>query len=394
MKMERLATLRVLLDNPLHRPEKPKGTSNVDVVWLRTYGSSGNILESCSTIPDDGGHYIIAGTLTASSGQNHVYLTKLDGNGTQVWEKTYTGPGDYRTGAATRCCDHGLVLVGTSEPEDGEGVFVLRTDSRGNLLWESRYDIDGIVDVTCVFQEKGGDFIVFGTILDEPGGNAFMMRILPSGELVWQGFYDSGFKDSVRRSFEGNGSYFIVGDAEDPGRQDILVIRVEPGGREIWTRTYGAAGVDSATYGLMDKDNTIIVAGRSATRGHDGPYLMGLDVDGNTIFDRIYQWDGGTILGLAPSQNGGYCAIGRGGSLLKLDGNWDRVWDTGWEPVGPEASISTHGDGYYLIAGSLSGKIHAVKVHEPVVELPIHLLPAFLIISLLVLGSIQHFPVD
>jgi hypothetical protein len=200
--------------------------------------------------------------------------------------------------------------------------------------------------------------------------------------------------DSVHWSFEGDGCYYIVGDTEKQGRQeDILVIQIDLMGRVIWTRTYGGTGKDSATYGLVE-DESVVAAGRSVTRGHDGPYLMGIGVDGEMIFDRTYQWDGGTIREMRPSPNGGYCAIGMGGALLKVDSNWDRVWDTGWEPVGPEASMSSHGDGYYLIAGSLSGKIHAVKVHEPVVEFPVYLLPVVLIMSLLVLGLAQQFPVD
>jgi hypothetical protein len=117
-------------------------------------------------------------------------------------------------------------------------------------------------------------------------------------------------------------------------------------------------------------------------RGHDGPYLMGIDAGGNMIFDRTYQWDGGTIREMAPSPNGGYCVIGRGGALLKLDDNWDWVWDTGWEPVGPNASISSYGDGYYIIAGSLLGEMHAVKVWEPIVELRACFLPLSFILAI------------
>jgi len=342
-------------------------------------------VESCETITGSEGYHAIAGTLTTSSGSAHAYLVELGDDGNPIWDRAYPG-GTHLVGAATACDGGGYALAGTY---GNCGVFLIRTDSGGELLWESRQCLRGVLDICCVLENVEGHFIMSGTLAGESGGDAFIVSVLPTGKAGWQVTLDSGLDDRAHWLVEGDRCYYLLGDSREEGKEyDILVNLVDWSGRTIWRGVHGGAGKDSATYGLYD-GSAVVLAGRGELMGHDGPYLLVIDDGGDVILDRKYQWDGGMIMDMAPSPEGGYVAIGRGGSLLRLDEDWKNIWDTGWEPVGPDASISHSSNGHYLIAGSISGGIRAVKVLEPVAEPPALLLLTVLPHAFLVGGRIS-----
>ena len=87
-----------------------------------------------------------------------------------------------------------------------------------------------------------------------------------------------------------------------------------------------------------------------------------------------------TIVEIARSYDGGYWLFGRGGSMVKLDPDWQHVWDTGWEPVGRGGLVRECGKGSYVMVGSLRSQLQVIRFRDRVPELPVWaIIPALLL---------------
>jgi hypothetical protein len=213
----------------------------------------------------DGG-YILSGS-TRPPGLDHLpYIIRLDENGDSLWTKTY---GAYRAGGANyvqqTAPDGGYVLTGDiqiSETSHYE-VFIAKTDADGNSLWLKVY---GRGEGYCVQQISDGGYIVTGDAFSAPSADTevYLLRTDANGDSLWARKYggtsgENGY--SVRETAEGG--FIIVGETSSfgAGSGDIFLVRTDPDGNSMWTRTYGDSSWDEGRSILIASDNTYVIAG-------------------------------------------------------------------------------------------------------------------------------------
>jgi hypothetical protein len=111
-------------------------------LWESTYGTARSDVGACIAPSPDGG-FVIAGSTTVpgvAGDPDHLdlYVVKIDGSGSLVWEKTYGGPmNDYAAGI-TPASDGGYVVVGATESYGPEprNDCVMIIDEDGELREE------------------------------------------------------------------------------------------------------------------------------------------------------------------------------------------------------------------------------------------------------------------
>ncbi len=184
-------------------------------------------------------------------------VSLLSANG-QGWQVSFGGNGEDQGQAIIQTVDHGFVLVGFSESYGDDNdldVFVVRTDVDGKPLWLNIYDEGFIEHGYDVIETADNGLLIVGDIFnttqDFPANaNVYLLRLDKRGRVLWSRQYGGPrFEQGLAICAAPGGGYAIVGRTKDTptGQDDILLIRVDENGNELWTRTYGGPGDDRGT---------------------------------------------------------------------------------------------------------------------------------------------------
>ena len=190
------------------------------IVWKRMIGSSalgafktsGFNLQDRPTVPagvvtDPSGNIYVAGTVGgfwvdgSNSGNQNAFLIKFNSSGSIVWSRVLGAAGDdgvtgmaingtniYLTGYA---CGNGLNFPGNTIRGTCD-VFVTKYESGGNRLWAKLYGSSGKDFSAKIGKVSSGGAVVVGTnqgALDANGNatnkNGFVVRLDPNGNTIW-----------------------------------------------------------------------------------------------------------------------------------------------------------------------------------------------------------------
>ena len=212
-----------------------------------------------------------------------------------------------------------------------------------DTLWTKTYGGQYNESAFSIQQTTDGGFIVAGyTYTFGPGNyDVYLLRTDPNGDTLWTRTYggtDGDYGYSVRQTTDGG--YIIAGQTESFGQtyNDVYLIKTDNSGDTVWTRTYDAGSYEAANSVKQTDDGGFIIAGYIfyvGTQNRDF-FLVKTDVNGDTMWTRIY---GGSepdeAWSVIQASDGGYVVAGYTASfgsgnediwLLKTDANGDTVW--------------------------------------------------------------------
>ncbi len=204
-----------------------KINSTGDTLWTKTLGGSA-LDEGISAQQTNDGGYIIAGTtLSFGVGNYSAYLNKIDANGNVIWAKTYATSGSEEVHQMQLTDDGGYIIAG--------GIFIgptitlssiFKTNSNGDLLWAKNYSNGGS---NSVQETNDRGYIITGS----EGGLAFLIRTDSVGDTIWtksfKGInayaYGNFVQQTTDNGFIVTGSTHIFG-ANDP----VYLIKTDSNG--------------------------------------------------------------------------------------------------------------------------------------------------------------------
>jgi len=204
-----------------------KADSKGEEVWTKRFDRSLEDRGRSVQATGDGG-YIVAGTTVTEEDGSDLWLLKLDGNGDQIWERTYGGTGDDEGFCARETSDGGYVLVGGRLAFGGLGknLWLLKTDSLGNEVWNNRFGGAGDQVGLSVFETSDLGFIIAGLTEDTDGGDAdaLIIKTRSDGGLQWEMTRGGLDDDQAKAAIESGEGYVLTGFTESFGA----------GGRDVW----------------------------------------------------------------------------------------------------------------------------------------------------------------
>ena len=138
-----------------------RSDSSGNMLWNKTFGNTGVDWGYDVVQTNDGGYSVVG--ITSSSGSNgvDVFLTKLDSNGNQQWQRTYGGTGSDEGRSIIQTNNEGYIIAGftTSFDVDGGDVYMIKTDSLGNIELNKTYGGLGYEYGYSLAQTRDGNYI-------------------------------------------------------------------------------------------------------------------------------------------------------------------------------------------------------------------------------------------
>jgi len=340
--------------------------SYAQITFQKTLGGTGDENAYSVKQTTDGGYIIVGETNSFTSGNKDVYLVKTDVNGNYIWTKTYGGPDTEHGYSVQKTTDGGFIVTGTSFGVGGSDIFLIKTDINGDTLWTKVYGGTTYDVSSAVQQTTDGGYIVAGRTSDTGSGYAdvYLIKMNPNGDVLWTktfGGQDSEESTSVQQTTDGG--YIITGYTLSfgAGDYDIYLIKTDANGSLLWSKTIGEAGYEVGNSVQQTSDGGYIVAGYTS----NDFYLIKTDMNGDTLWTKSYGGiDSETCLSVNQIANGGYIMLGYTKSfgignkdvyLINTNSNGDILWtktfgDTTLYREG--YSVMQTIDGGYIICGN------------------------------------------
>lgn len=264
-------------------------------------------------------------------------------NFAQGFEIAFGGPKEDQGVAIVQTADHGFLEVGFSEGLLGDDndidIYVVRTDVDGTTLWERRYD-EGFEEFPTEIVSNNGNFLISGhrqEVFNSPS-KGYLLCINEFGAMLWSRTYgsaDGGQKFNHILVTPDNG-YLLTGTFTDgqTGRQDILLLKVDQTGEEIWRQVLGTNRDEEGIAAVLSPNGFVIGAnGQSSALIDNNIFFYGVDGLGNFQWSRSYGDNnvGEQINDLIPTSDGNMAFVGSVNNastalIAKANLNGDTLW--------------------------------------------------------------------
>ncbi len=203
--------------------------------------------------------------------------------------------------------DGGYILAGGigSLNENRADILLLKTDPDGNEAWRVRLEGGGATDLGAlsVRTTPDGGYILAAETADlgDHEDDVLLIRADAEGKEIWRRTFGGAQWEAPRcvRPTP-DGGYVVAGVTRSfgAGGEDIYLVKTDAEGREEWSRTIGGEGDEAAWAIECTSDGGYIIAGRTSPggSGKSDVYLIKTDAEG-------YSWAEGAPVGseeLAP----------------------------------------------------------------------------------------------
>ncbi|MBA3705868.1 MAG: T9SS type A sorting domain-containing protein [Bacteroidetes bacterium] len=295
-------------------------------------------------MPDGG--YLIAGYTTNSTVNDlDVHVIKTDAFGNTVWTKSYGGNKPDFPYHMIATLDGNYFLIGYSQSYGGGDwdILLWKIDPAGTLLWWKKYGGNGNDQARDIISTIDGNYMIVGWSNSSGAGgqDANLIKIDPIGAVIWSKTYggvSDDFGCSIKQCSDGN--FILLGQtfSYGSGNGDAYLIKTNSNGDTTWTKTIGEAQNDEGVYITVNNDNSFTFLIRdSCNVGMDiDTRVVKMDASGNILWSKTY---GGTQKDtpkmIQPTSDGGYIVAATSRSfgwinpdmwILKLNSSGDTTW--------------------------------------------------------------------
>ncbi len=324
----------------------------------------------------------------------NIQLLKTTTDGTLLWEKTFTFPGNRSLATwFEHTLDNGYIITGRTNqdliwPPDSNDIILIKTDNDGNIVWSKIFDTGKDELGYCVQQTTDGGYVISGFHDSMPlslAGTtyAILIKTDASGTIQGDKKYELAVRDlDTGESFPwivkqtADGGFILTGTTAGSHAADLYVIRTDQNGNLSWAKSYehdvtnfrfslGLDVIESTSgdfiiAGSLDKDQSL--------NEYNYPYILKLNSTGTILNSKFYESAPSEMFqsgfsSVEETPDGGYIFTGMGGysnfgmlaQILKTDSDFNMEWsrtysNDGLATVGTRSGRLTS-DGCYIFTG-------------------------------------------
>lgn len=238
--------------------------------WSRAYGSAGTSYSGRLVQATSDGGYVVAGAVTSHSGiqDSDVYLLRTDADGDEIWSRTFGGGSEDWAASVCEASDGGFLLVGaTSSFGAGDyDVYLVKTDGEGNEVWFKTFGGSRQDRAYSIQETADGGYVFTGEANSFGAGMAdvYLVKTDAAGNEIWSRTFggaeiDGG--DFVQQTRDGG--YIVTGSRFSLCADDrcVYLLKADGDGNEVWSRSLGVPGpgFDSGKVVRQTRDGGFVV---------------------------------------------------------------------------------------------------------------------------------------
>ncbi|MEO0181620.1 MAG: hypothetical protein ABIM74_06075 [candidate division WOR-3 bacterium] len=236
-----------------------------NLIWARTYGGPDADIGNIGTLTEDGGYLLLGETRSFGQGENDVLILKVNQNGDVEWAETFGSPG-YDAGISViQAHDGGYVITGyTGFGAGAVDLLALKIGPDGAFHWARSFGGPGFDLGVLIIRTEDG-YAISGSEWGSGllgGWNAYVLRLDVAGNPLWARLYGSGSDEQAQGIAQApDGGFVFAGYTSVLGPQDYLVMKLSPAGDPMWAKAFGGESDDQAYPIIRASDGGFVVAG-------------------------------------------------------------------------------------------------------------------------------------
>jgi len=361
---------------------KLDATGNIQ--WQNTIGGSGNDQPEIVIPTADGGYLCggwsdspISGDKTEDTlGVNDIWLVKLDGSGTILWQNVIGGNKSDNLYDMKITPDGGYILAAASgsdisgdKTESCQGMtdfWVLKLDGAGNIQWQNTIGGSSNDYLYSVDLTDDGGYILGGVSssnvsgdktvprYDIGYGDMWVVKLDSQGNIQWQQSMGGDETDQITAVIQTDDQGFLcAGDSRSGktgnkteasmGDRDFWLVKLDASGQILWQNSIGGIAPDYLKFAVSIPDNQFLAGGLSSSGisgdktepNWSGDYwVMLLDGEGNLVWQNTIggsSVDQATCATFSPDKGlliGGFSNSGISGDKTEVNvgPGWSDFW--------------------------------------------------------------------
>jgi len=252
--------------------------------WSKSYGATTGYTQFYAVKEMPSGGYIAVGQ-TNDYGSNilNSYALRTNALGDTLWTYVYNVPGfSFNTFTDVTIATNGdITMVGQKSSTVGTGALLIKLDQNGNELWNKTYSTGaGLYAGEIELSSDGLNYFVSG----RNGSFLSLMKLDTSGNVQFSNSYNFNVGSSTFHSIyvlpNNNGVLMSINDAPGFGVDRSQLLKLDVNGNVIFSKSYSTCTTSSSGDALETQTGGIALLGSDI--GMNATALYSLDANGNS----------------------------------------------------------------------------------------------------------------
>lgn len=228
------------------------------------------------------------------------------------------GEGDDR-GNDVISVDGGFLVTGTTSSAQGiHQIWILKLKLNGEEIWSRKIDYEFYASGEAARELPDGNYLILAVVQRGTISNydVLLIKIDRDGNEIWRHTYGGEKWDwGSQLAIMDDGGAVVVGwtSSFGVGGGDLWILRTDASGNEVWSRTLGGIEYDSGQSVVRTRDGGLIITGgtHSDALGNDDLWILKIDVAGHEEWRRVLGGQGyDEGLSVSQTRDGGYIIVG------------------------------------------------------------------------------------